>query len=327
MQAGAFDPIGVTGIEERAYRLLLERPGCSLSEIARSLALSARVTRTVLEGLEGKGLVTRSADRVPRFMPARPDVAMEVLILRRQEELEKARLEATQLLDTFRSSVQRSGPSDLVEVLTRRESIVHWFDQLQASAQEEVLICDRPPYARPANPSQAERSKQGIRYRILYDQSSLEFPGKVEDIRLTMKFGEEARVMHGVPLKLAISDRRLALVPLKITENGVEGAILIHPSPLIDALRTLFELLWQSAAALRFVGDELELGPEESIEISSEDQAVLSLMASGMKDHVIAKQLGMGPRTIQRRIKGLMELVGVRSRVQLAVQSVRRGWI
>src|SRR5438046_2072374 len=92
MEAGVFDSIGVTGPEERAYRLLLERPGCSLSEVSRSLALSSRMARTVLEGLERKGLATLSADRVPRFMPARPDVAMGVLILRRQEELARARL-------------------------------------------------------------------------------------------------------------------------------------------------------------------------------------------------------------------------------------------
>lgn len=46
--------------------------------------------RQALAKLEDKDLVSRSADRPATFVPVRPDVAMEVLIRAKREELAEA---------------------------------------------------------------------------------------------------------------------------------------------------------------------------------------------------------------------------------------------
>jgi hypothetical protein len=57
-------------------------------------------------------------------------------------------------------------------------------------------------------------------------------------------------------MKLAIADRRLALVPLRLEASSTdEGAVLVHPSALLEALTELFNLLWSRAVAVRAAGE------------------------------------------------------------------------
>lgn len=46
-----------------------------------------------------------------------------------------------------------------------------------------------------------------------------------------------------------------------------------------------------------------------------------------MTDASVAKQLDLGLRTVQRRVKGLMELAGVTTRLQLGWHAYEKGWV
>jgi hypothetical protein len=78
---------------------------------------------------------------------APPELAIEVLLLQRQEEQRQARLETARLSDTYRRAGQQRTATELVEVGTGREAIAQRFEQLQLAAQHEVLVFDTPPYA------------------------------------------------------------------------------------------------------------------------------------------------------------------------------------
>src|SRR5688572_541012 len=101
--ASVLEAVGITEAEERVYRALLRHPRASVAEIARSASISSREGRELLTLLEEKGLVNRSPGRAPRFVPAPPSVAVELLVLRRQEELERARVGAASLVEDFRA--------------------------------------------------------------------------------------------------------------------------------------------------------------------------------------------------------------------------------
>ncbi|MFI6539242.1 helix-turn-helix transcriptional regulator [Nonomuraea sp. NPDC050547] len=45
-----------------------------------------------------------------------------------------------------------------------------------------------------------------------------------------------------------------------------------------------------------------------------------------LTDEAVAGRLGLSLRTLQRRIRQLMDLAGVRTRVQLGWQAAQRGW-
>lgn len=57
------------------------------------------------------------------------------------------------------------------------------------------------------------------------------------------------------------------------------------------------------------------------------DLEILSLLLAGMTDASVAKHLELGLRTVQRRVKGLMEMSGVTTRLQLGWHAYERGWV
>ncbi|MDQ2757215.1 MAG: LuxR C-terminal-related transcriptional regulator [Actinomycetota bacterium] len=50
-------------------------------------------------------------------------------------------------------------------------------------------------------------------------------------------------------------------------------------------------------------------------------------MSAGVADASIARQTGVSQRTVERRIRSLMERLGAGTRFQAGVQAVRRGWL
>ncbi|MGH2807851.1 MAG: TrmB family transcriptional regulator, partial [Actinomycetota bacterium] len=108
--------LGLSDVEERAYLALLTSPAASLDEVSAEVGAGKQRVRNALRSLESKGLASRGAGSKSRFVPAPPDAAIEVLVMRRQEELESVRLFASQLLQRFRSAKQTK-PIELVEII------------------------------------------------------------------------------------------------------------------------------------------------------------------------------------------------------------------
>lgn len=50
-------------------------------------------------------------------------------------------------------------------------------------------------------------------------------------------------------------------------------------------------------------------------------------VVAGIADKAIASQMGLSRRTIQRHIQRMMSLAGATTRMQLAWQAARRGWL
>jgi DNA-binding NarL/FixJ family response regulator len=48
---------------------------------------------------------------------------------------------------------------------------------------------------------------------------------------------------------------------------------------------------------------------------------------AGVSDKAVASRLGVSIRTVQRRISELMAVTGAQTRMQLAWQVARRGWL
>jgi DNA-binding NarL/FixJ family response regulator len=50
-------------------------------------------------------------------------------------------------------------------------------------------------------------------------------------------------------------------------------------------------------------------------------------LLAGLTDHAVANQLGLSMRSVQRRIRALMDLVAAETRLQLGFHAARRGWL
>ena len=61
--------------------------------------------------------------------------------------------------------------------------------------------------------------------------------------------------------------------------------------------------------------------------LDERDRRILSLLTVGASDQVVARQLGVSVRTVERRVRYLTEHLGAATRFQAGVQAVRRGWV
>lgn len=326
------DVLGVSADDERIYRSLLRQPGMTVAELGRAVGRRADSVRLALDRLEDLGLVTRLTGRTGGWIPTRPDVAVDVLVVRKQQELARAQAEARTLLAELpRERVP--GPEEHLEIVLGREAVAHRFLQLEQTTQEELLVLDRPPYAQNAaepNAGELELLARGVRCRGIYAPEAFERPGHLEGVRATVAAGEQARMHADLPLKLAVSDRSAALLPLSGGQS-TDSALVVHASTLLEALVALFEMIWKTSVPIPGTPAEdavADSGADTAATGTAvRDADLLALLAAGLKDESIARQLGISPRTLSRRAGGLMEDLGARTRFQCGMQAVRLGLI
>jgi sugar-specific transcriptional regulator TrmB/DNA-binding CsgD family transcriptional regulator len=319
----SLEALGLDAHETAAYLALLDHPRATAAEIADAMGLALRRAQRLLDAIEARGLVTHSPERPRRYLLAAPDIAIEALILQREKELQRIRGSVRQLQE--RAALHReSTPQPLIELITQRESERQVFRQLQASAQRELIFLVRPPIliSRPA-PTEApdyetDARARGIAYRGIVDSDYLALPGAVEHVRADIAKGDEVRVVHRLPFKMALADRRTALIPLDLSSPRSE-VLLVRSSALLDALYALFESLWDRAVPMTLDRDPPKHG-EAGVGLAGEAREILRLMAGGLNDKAIAHELGISMRTLNRRISELMIQLNARSRFQI-------GWI
>ncbi|GAB3414534.1 helix-turn-helix transcriptional regulator [Flindersiella endophytica] len=325
--------LGIGADEEQVYRVLLRSPGRTVSELTEALDLGPVRLRWILDSLERSGLVSRTSGASSRYLPAAPDVGLEALILDRVAELERVRGLAETWMTEYREG-RWTGPTELIELVTGSEAVLHRFDQLQRSAAEEIQVLDTPPYAGPAGPSpndvEFEVLRRGVTCKAIYDRAALErAPNAVNAILRYVAAGEQARVTSRLPLKLATFDRKLAFVPQSVQQQDVASAIVVHPCSLLDVLLYVFDQLWSQATPLSLepphVRGQVEPPPQD--EPGPDERRLLALLSSGMKDAAIAHHLGWSYRTTRRRIAALLTSLGVETRFQAGLYAARRGWL
>lgn len=315
---GELAAAGLSSSEEAVYELLVDRSAATYSEL---LAVSGEVEDLpgVLAALEAKGLVIRAPGSADRYTAVAPDVALEALLLAAEEKLHVARGEARRLADTYHERSLSPGRT-VVELVTGRAALRQRVAAVQCAAHKELRCLNRPPYLNSGGTAatELESVSAGVAIRAIYDRSAVEQPGTLARIEQLTGDGGQARVLPSVPLKLFLADDRLALLALQpqpaATVAEIEAALVIYPSGLLEALHTLFEGLWHRALPMSPTAQPVE--PEQ--------QLLIALLLSGLTDRAIARQLGIGYRTAQRRIAVLMHSLGATTRFQAGVKGAIR---
>ncbi|WP_197358571.1 helix-turn-helix transcriptional regulator, partial [Streptomyces clavuligerus] len=240
-------------------------------------------------------------------------------------------LAAASLAQEYRAEAEGPAVHDLVEVVTGASAVAHRFAQVRLGAVVEVcaLLTE-------VSQGEAVQPRPGVAHRVVIERETLAAsPSAAAPPR-----GAQLRVADRVPGGLLVADRRLGIVPL--TARGSEpAALVVHGCGLLDSLLGLFEAVWREALPLRLAGggapgpagtpgaagaagggyEEVTTGPDAT------DLEILSLLLAGMTDARVAKRLDLGLRTVQRRVKGLMELAGVTTRLQLGWHAYAKGWV
>lgn len=332
-QAGPVDGalltlLGLGAEEDAVYRLLVDRPDCEPGALAGPLSDGA--VAEALESLVERGLASADpsdSDGTVRYRAASPVLALGPLLESRRSALHRVESLVGDLSERHRSA-QMYGAGAPVEVLSGPAAIRRRLVTMQQRATWEVcsLVPNSPMPVLTFQDNQEMDSavmRRGVTQRSVVDRVYLEQPVTAALLMSSVAEGQHISVTDRLPIKLVIVDRRIALLPLDPEREEEPVALVVHRTGLLTALVSLFEELFEKGWRLSPAGTELR---EES-PVALLDRQIVALLHVGLTDAAIARQLGMGHRTVQRRLHALMNEVGAATRFQLGWYAARAGWL
>lgn len=140
--------------------------------------------------------------------------------------------------------------------------------------------------------------------RTIYPAQALDTPHGLQWLRTWSTVGEEQRLLPQVASEYAVFGD-VGAVALAQWGDVASGYVLIRDPLLISTLAAYFDLAWEHAHAVPHAPSH------------PGDERLIELLAMGLKDEAIARFLGIGLRTVRRRIAALMAIHGVDTRFQL----------
>lgn len=320
----------VLGLDQPAevlYFTLVDNPPLPVEDLCRRTGIGPDAVSGALVRLENGGLISRLPGSPASWTALPPEHALEVLLLARERDIHRVRALSERLTERHREARRGRDSSSLIEVVTGRDGVARCGQQLFNRAEREIRGIDAPPYAQASDGERVNSANvvadRSVRSRFIHARDTLSMPGTMERVEADIAAGEEVRFLPEAPMKLIIADDQAALIPLLATPQVLDACILVHPSALLDALSTLFESLWSQAQPY-MPGRSAPVGPDEFV--NEEERRIISLLAMGLPDETIARQLGIGHRTVQRRVQALLGRLGAASRFQAGVLLASRGW-
>ena len=322
-----FEVLGLEEFVEAAYRALIEMASADNLELAQRLAVSPGNAAAALAELERLGLAARSGASANRFVASPPTVALAALFMQRHDELRRAEVAMATLVEAYRRAETDGRAGEVVDVVYGAHAVRQRFLQLHAVARTEVLSLTKADVLAvrgEENATETAAAERGVLVRAVIERASLNRPGVVDGAVAALESGEQVRVLPEVPLRLLLVDREIALVPLVSGPSRSVDALLVHRSGVLDALIALFEEIWRRATPL--VLSRNSAISSQATGLTELDTRIFALLLAGLTDRATANQLGTSLRTVQRRVKFLMDAVGAETRLQLGFHAARNGW-
>ncbi|GAA3778414.1 hypothetical protein GCM10022225_77900 [Plantactinospora mayteni] len=213
-----------------------------------------------------------------------------------------------------------------VELIGDRDRINQTIDELGEITRHDMMAMQPPPTLSMASLTQGlERYSalraRDIRIRNLYSQQSASDKGWRWAANAQTEMGVEIRLATLIPTRLIIFDRQNAI--MQIDPRDYEfGAVLLRGGALVASLAAIFDYCWILASDLEDVPQSMA-----SAHPSEQQQAIVRMLSSGLKDEAIARSLGTSTRTVTRLVSEIMSTLDARSRFQAGVRAAKLGWL
>ena len=319
------DRAGTDAASTQTYLALITHPHAKRNEIAQLLAISRTELDRRVADLAAQGSVRVHPDGSWDVPP--PDITLPARASELERQALQIRATADQLAVIYHQARAQQAGDQTIEVLGSREEVARYFVQVMGAARQRVRSLDRPPFTRAEHAVtdvQRQQAAEGVRFLTVYDTDVLQGAQSIAALERLAALGEQMRVLKGVPLKMVVADDDTALVIVRTDDESWRGSMLVRRSPLLDALTLLFETLWRLSVPLHRPERELGNQPDQP---PLRDRQVLMMLAGGATDETIARQLGVSSRTVERRVRALLDRLGANTRFQAGVQAARRGWL
>jgi sugar-specific transcriptional regulator TrmB len=253
-----FEQLGLSPYEARILLAVMRLGSGNTAQLSAISGVPRTSTYQILEELNRKGLAQRLAVDGPAVWgsPGR-EAIFDRMDAAEEERLREHRNRTTQLrelvAETFPDDSTGAGP--YVHIIQGARHVSRLYDRLVAEAREELLVFNRPPYSQGAdrvNPTVIEALQGGLRSRVLYEREQWNDPSS-DRFREAMgsyhQAGVEARLVDELPLKLAVVDRKVALLAMAdpvLPEIGFPTTLLVEHPGYASLQADAFEQRWST---------------------------------------------------------------------------------
>ncbi|MFC9680515.1 helix-turn-helix domain-containing protein [Streptomyces sp. NPDC056948] len=322
----------------------LRDPGRAAAE----LGLAERELSIALEDLSRLGLLQRLGDGDgdsdgdvwtavdPTVAEVTARAPLEREIRERQRELSHLHTRLRPLAALF-AEHSRSGRR--AERLRQVDSVAEVRRELSAMTRlcMEEMVSIQPGGGRSPNTlhgivaESVAMLERGVRVRTLYQHTARASLTTQTYVRAVSAAGARIRTTAEVFDRVIIFDRETAFVPQPRIEGRPQGASIVTDPTVVGFLYRMFETLWRSGRPFDLEemngGRLTEQSGTAQDRLASDDLklAILRLMAAGLKDDVIARRLGMAPRTLRRHLRDITDELDAESRFQAGYRAWRLG--
>ncbi|MEP6856008.1 MAG: hypothetical protein ABJA33_11100 [Pedococcus sp.] len=309
----------------RVYLAVLQNP-----EPTRSLLVAQGMRAPLidhsLQVLRERGLIRLQAGGVIEVVP--PDIALPTLALNYERRARETRSAAHELAQVYFQARSASTTPDAgtIRILSSLDEMAAATAEAVAVGTEIVRVFRAPSPRTDAifdsplhSHEEPSRGAGGVTLEMssVYDSRLLEIPDALSILEARERGGERFRLATSVPFSCVIVDDTAAIVDVSAFDPTGFGSALVRAKAMVLALVALFDHLWT-------LGSPLQRADAGTV-AEQRDQLIDALLAAGAPDATIARQTGVSQRTVERRVRALMDQLGASTRFQAGVQAGRRG--
>lgn len=269
-----FEQLGLSLYESSVLLALLRLGSATSLQLAQVSSVPRTSTYQVLQELMARRLAIRVSAPGPAVWasPGRDEVLAR-LDAAQEDRLRQHRERAARVREMLAESLPE-GPSvamPYVHVMHSAAQVRVTYDTMLADASQEFVVFNRPPYSPAANPVRLKRREieardevnetvldalgRGVVIRALYQAAQWDDP-QAKPFRESMaayhRAGVKGRLVEELPIKLAVADRRVALLTMtdpSLPEIGFPTTLLIDHPGCAAVQAEAFDRVWATGRA------------------------------------------------------------------------------
>jgi len=239
--------LGLTDYEIRVYLAILQHPSSRIPEIARSSGVPQPKVYPTVKRLLERGLLESQLGPVNTYQALAPDLSFAPLV----SELQRRAQEATEAISGLQQEFEEPGEAigareGRIKLFQGRQAIRRNFLERVSRSETSIAIIARLPLIVDDDDEQvAQAVRRGVQVRILLEAPA-DYDFESEPVfRRQMEIGCEQRFVPSVPLRMAIFDKRVSILPMQDRAKKAKGMMMleVRNEGLSEGLTGVFDLL------------------------------------------------------------------------------------
>lgn len=315
----------------RVYLLLLRLPAPRRSTLLHEGFTEDEVA-SALATLQERGMVQANRRDVIEVYP--PDQTLPAYAAELERQARDSRSATEGLAHMYyeaRSGRGGTRSSPDVSLLDTHDDIESSFFRAASRAESRIVrLCARSPrmdqtvirHAESIMAARPTATKPELERLVVFEQSILEVEGAFNALETMRADGIDVRLTPHLAFSVLAVDRTAAVIDISHLEPGGGGSLFVQQRQLASALMDMCVGLYALATPL----PRTPRGPNLR-RLTDRDGQIIALLAAGASDLTIARQLNISQRTVERRIRAIMEELGATTRFQAGTIAVRRGFL